>query len=106
LLVAAMTTSPDVRDLAAAYLPWAAFTALSGVLAFQMDGVFLGATWSHDLRNMMLASFAVFIAALALLVPAFGNAGLWGALHLFLLMRGLSLAALLPKRTRAAFAGA
>ncbi|MCO5147326.1 MAG: MATE family efflux transporter [Aquamicrobium sp.] len=106
LLIAAMTTSPDVRDLAAAYLPWAAFTAVSGVLAFQMDGVFIGATWSRDLRNMMLASFAVFIAALALLVPAFGNAGLWGALHLFLLARGLSLAALLPKRTRAAFAEA
>ena len=105
LLIAAMTTSPDVRDLAAAYLPWAAFTAVSGVLAFQMDGVFMGATWSHDLRNMMLAAFAVFIAALALLVPAFGNAGLWGALHLFLLTRGLSLAALLPKRTQAAFAG-
>lgn len=105
MLIAAMTTSPDVRDLAAAYLPWAALTAVSGVLAFQMDGVFMGATWSRDLRNMMLAAFAVFIAALALLVPAFGNAGLWGALHLFLLMRGLSLAALLPKRTQAAFAG-
>lgn len=104
-LIAAMTTSPDVRDLATACLPWAAFTAISGVLAFQMDGVFLGATWSRDLRNMMLASFAVFIAALALLVPIFGNAGLWAALHLFLLVRGLSLAALLPNRTRAAFAG-
>lgn len=100
-----MTTSPDVRGLAAAYLPWAAFTAVSGVLAFQMDGVFMGATWSRDLRNMMLASFAVFIAAPALLAPAFGNAGLWGALHLFLLVRGLSLASLLPKRTQAAFAG-
>lgn len=105
LLIAAMTTSPDVRDLAAAYLPWAAFTAVSGVLAFQMDGVFMGATWSGHLRNMMLASFAVFLAALALLVPLFGNAGLWGALHLFLLARGLSLATLLPKRTQAAFAG-
>ncbi len=105
LLIAAMTTSPDVRDMAAAYLPWAAFTAVGGVLAFQMDGVFMGATWSRDLRNMMLASFAVFIAALVLLAPAFGNAGLWGALHLFLLARGLSLASLLPKRTQAAFAG-
>jgi len=67
--------------------------------------VFMGATWSGHLRNMMLASFAVFLAALALLVPVFGNAGLWGALHLFLLARGLSLATLLPKRTQAAFAG-
>lgn len=106
LLIAAMTTSSDVRDLATVYLPWAAFTAVSGVLAFQMDGVFMGATWSRDLRNMMLASFAVFVAALVLLVPAFGNVGLWGALHLFLLTRGLSLAVLLPRRTQAAFARA
>ena len=38
------------------YIPWAAFTAVSGVLAFQMDGVFIGATWSRDMRNMMLLS--------------------------------------------------
>ena len=103
LLIAALTTAPELRDLAGLYLPWAGFTAVTGVLAFQMDGVFMGATWSRDLRNMMLASFAVFIAALVLLVPAFGNAGLWGALHLFRLARGLSLAALLPGRIRAAF---
>ncbi|TIQ39281.1 MAG: MATE family efflux transporter, partial [Mesorhizobium sp.] len=49
-LVALVTTSADVRVAADAYLPWAAFTALSGVLAFQMDGVFIGATWSRDMR--------------------------------------------------------
>ena len=54
-------------QLPATYLPWAAFTALSGVLAFQMDGVFIGATWSRDMRNMMLLSFLVFVAALSAL---------------------------------------
>ncbi len=59
-LIAVITTAEDVRAAAATYLPWAALTALSGVLAFQMDGVFIGATWSRDMRNMMLASFVVF----------------------------------------------
>ncbi|BCH27249.1 MATE family efflux transporter [Mesorhizobium sp. L-8-3] len=102
-LVALVTTAPDVRAAAGTYLPWAAFTAVSGVLAFEMDGVFIGATWSRDMRNMMLLSFAVFLAALLTLGAAFGNHGLWGALHLFLLVRGASLLAVLPRRARSTF---
>ncbi|WP_195176492.1 MATE family efflux transporter [Mesorhizobium sp. INR15] len=102
-LVAVITTSLDVRAVADVYLPWAAFTALSGVLAFQMDGVFIGATWSRDMRNMMLLSFLAFVAALLTLAPVFGNNGLWAALHVFLLVRGLSLLAILRLRVRAAF---
>jgi Na+-driven multidrug efflux pump len=73
------------------------------VLAFQMDGVFIGATWSRDMRNMMLLSFLVFSAALLALTPAFGNAGLWAALHVFLLVRGFSLLGVLRMRARTAF---
>ncbi|MDX8462191.1 MATE family efflux transporter [Mesorhizobium humile] len=102
-LVALVTTSQEVRTIADAYLPWAAFTALSGVLAFQMDGVFIGATWSRDMRNMMLLSFLVFSAALITLAPAFGNNGLWASLHVFLLVRGVSLLAVLRLRVRTAF---
>ena len=103
-LVAIVTTAVDVRAEAARYLPWAAFTAASGVLAFQMDGVFIGATWSRDMRNMMLLSFALFVAALFLLSLWFGNHGLWAALHIFLIARGLSLLSIMPRRARAAFA--
>lgn len=103
LLIAIVTTSSEVRELAGDYLPWAAFTAVTGVLAFQMDGVFIGATWSRDMRNMMLLSFAAFLAALYVLVPMFGNSGLWMSLHVFLTMRGLSLAFMLPARARVTF---
>lgn len=101
--VALVTTAPDVRAAAAIYLPWAAFTAVSGVLAFEMDGVFIGATWSRDMRNMMLLSFAVFLVAVLTLGGLFGNHGLWAALHLFLIVRGLSLLAVLPRRVRETF---
>jgi putative MATE family efflux protein len=102
-LVALITTAAAVRAVADAYLPWATFTALSGVLAFEMDGVFIGATWSRDMRNMMLLSFLVFVAALLVLAPVFGNSGLWAALHVFLLTRGFSLLATLRVRARTAF---
>lgn len=95
-----MTTATDVRVEAKSYLVWAAITALAGVLAFQMDGVYIGATWSVDMRNMMLLSLAVFLACAYVLIPIYGNHGLWFALNLFLGLRGLSLVALLPSRAR------
>lgn len=102
-LIALITTAPEVRDLAATYLPWAALTAVTAVLAFQMDGVFIGATWSRDMRNMMLLSLALYVAAIFTLGPLFGNHGLWAALHVFLLARGLSLLAVLPRRAAQTF---
>jgi Na+-driven multidrug efflux pump len=103
-MIGLITTAPDVRAAAALYLPWAAFTALTGVLAFQMDGVFIGATWSRDMRNMMLLSFLVYAASLVALDGPFGNAGVWAALHIFLIVRGISLFSVLPARKRQAFA--
>jgi multidrug resistance protein, MATE family len=102
-LIAIVTTAPEVREEAMRYLPWAALTAVAGVLAFQMDGVYIGATWSRDMRNMMLLSFALYLAAIFTLGPAFGNHGLWAALHVFLLARGLSLLAILPSRAARTF---
>ncbi|MFC6488840.1 MATE family efflux transporter [Nitratireductor sp. GCM10026969] len=98
-----MTTAPEVRAVAGAYLPWAAFIAVSGVLAFAMDGVFIGATWSRDMRNMMLVSLAIYVACLFSLGAVFGNPGLWAALHIFMIARGLTLVSILPGRAREAF---
>ncbi|ACP23980.1 DNA-damage-inducible protein F [Sinorhizobium fredii NGR234] len=102
-LVDLLTTAPEVRALAYEFMPWAAVTALTGAMAFLMDGVFIGATWSRDMRNMMLAAFVVYGAALTVLVPAFGNHGLWAGLNLFLLLRGLFLVLLLPRRAAQTF---
>jgi len=64
-----------------------------------MDGIFIGATWSRDMRNMMLVSLAAFVAATYALSPL-GNHGLWIALHVFLLVRGFSLLLILRERMR------
>ncbi|WP_442792868.1 MATE family efflux transporter [Rhizobium sp. SL86] len=103
LVIAVLSTSVAVRETAALYLPLAALTGITGALAFHMDGIFIGATWSREMRNMMLASLAGYCASLALLVPAFGNTGLWISLNLFLLMRGGFLALLLPRKTASTF---
>jgi MATE family multidrug resistance protein len=104
LLIALMTTAPEVRQGAETYLLWAVLTPLFGVLAFQMDGIFIGATWSSTMRNMMLASLAVYLAAYYLLFPLLGNHGLWGAFLLFFGMRGITLLAACRRRAAETFA--
>jgi multidrug resistance protein, MATE family len=102
-IIQLLTTSEAVRQEAYVYLGWAAVTGLAGALAFQMDGVFIGATWSREMRNMMLVSFAGYCVSLAVLMPMMGNHGLWLSLNLFLLMRGFFLAAMVPRKARQSF---
>lgn len=105
-LISVLTTSPEVRQTAMTYLPWAAVTGLTGALAFLMDGVFIGATWSSDMRNRMMMSFAGYLAALAVFVPLFGNHGLWLAMNGFVLFRGFFLAMLVKPRADQTFRAA
>ncbi|MDO3434713.1 MATE family efflux transporter [Rhizobium sp. CBN3] len=105
-LISVLTTSPEVRQAAETYLPWAAITGLTGALAFLMDGVFIGATWSVDMRNRMLISFAGYLAMLAVFVPLFGNHGLWLGMNAFLLFRGFFLAMLVKPRADQTFRAA
>jgi len=90
-LVAALTDLDDVRALARDYLPWLALMPLIGVASYQLDGIFVGLTRGRDMRNTMVLSFIVYLGALAALVPAFGNHGLWAAFIIFLAARGTTL---------------
>jgi MATE family multidrug resistance protein len=90
-IIDAMVSGADVRETARTYFLWVALTPLAAVMAFLLDGIFAGATWTKDIRNMMLISVAVFIAAWAALTPFLGNHGLWIAFLLFLIARSVTL---------------
>ncbi len=90
-----MTSSPEVRAAAREMLFYTSLAGLAGVLAFGFDGVFIGATWTRDMRNLMLAALTVYFAAWVLL-QSLGNAGLWIALLVFLIARGLLQSARYP----------
>jgi len=102
-IIDVMTTSVEVRETALQYLVWAALTPIVGVWCFQLDGVFIGATRTADMRNMMILSFLVYVGAWAVLKPLFANHGLWAALHVFYVVRAASLLARLPALQRATF---
>lgn len=96
-----MTTSQEIRSIAREYLLWCALSPIAGFLAFQCDGIYIGATRTKDMRNFMILSLAVYLGAAALLVPAYGNHGLWAALTIFFLARGATLGLRLPALIRA-----
>ncbi len=99
-LVAIMATSPEVRSVTAAYLPWMALLPFAGVGAWMLDGIFIGAMRTRDIRNMMAISFAAYLLAVLLLVGEFGNHGLWAALSIYFVARGVTLAARYPSLER------
>lgn len=92
VVIDAMTTAPEVRIAARDYLLWLVAVPVVGTAAWMLDGVFIGATRTRDMRDMMALSLLVYGAALAVLLPAFGNHGLWLALLVSYAARGTTLA--------------
>jgi MATE family multidrug resistance protein len=105
LLIEMMTASVEVRRIARDYLPFVIFAPLLGVFAFAYDGVYIGATWARDMRNLMVLSLLIFLSAW-LALRSFGNAGLWGALLVHYAARGGLEALRYPALFRASFATA
>jgi len=100
--IAIMTASDDVRRLARDFLIFVTISPLLSVFAFAFDGVYIGATWARDMRNLMVASLVIFLLAWWAL-RGFGNAGLWGALLAFYAARGGLEAARYPALLKASF---
>ncbi len=96
-LIDLMSTSPDVREAGRTFLFWAALAPIIGVASWMFDGIYIGATWTRDMRNAMLQSVAIYVVALFVLVPAFGNHGLWAALMVLNLARGVTMGWRYPK---------
>lgn len=90
-IVALMAKSEEVRAEAARFLPFVALAPLVGAPAFMLDGIFIGATRTRDMRNAVAVALALYLAALWPLVALFGAEGLWIGLLLFLGLRGVTL---------------
>ncbi len=97
-----VTTSPDVRNAARQFLVFAAVSPLAGAAAFAFDGIYVGATWTRSMRNLMLVALSAYLAVL-FLTQGFGNTALWVALLIFLAARGLGQALLYPALARWTF---
>ena len=96
-LIALLTGLPEVRETAAAYLPWMVVMPLIAVWSYLLDGVFIGATAIREMRNSIFAGLAAYLPTWwltqALLPESLTNHGLWFAFTLFAVVRSAVLGA-------------
>ncbi len=105
-LIDLLTTAPEVRSAARSYLPWLVVAPVLGIASWMFDGIFIGATLTGRMRRAMIESVGLYVLALLLLVPVFGNNGLWAALMVLNVARGLTMARFYPEAAATARRGA
>jgi len=91
------TSIESVVEIALNFLPWMIISPLISVWSFQLDGIFIGAGYTREMRDAMLLSMLSYLVLLAVLVPYWGNHGLFLALSLFMLIRSLTLGFYYPR---------
>ena len=97
-----LTTSGPVRAEARHYLPWLVVAPLVGIASWMLDGIFIGATRTREMRNAMLVSVGCYAVMVAVLPQVLGNNGLWAALMGLNALRGLTMWRLYPRVVQAA----
>ena len=90
LIIATLTSQADLAGMTLAHWHWVALLAPVGFMAFQMDGIFIGATRSREMRNAMILAFAGFLLAV-LVAGGYGLNGLLAAFTIYLGLRGITL---------------
>jgi len=91
-VIGIMTTAQDVRDATLVFLPYMVASPFVGAASWMLDGVFIGATRTADMRNMMAISAAIYFATVIPLMAAFDNHGLWIGMLISFVVRGATLA--------------
>jgi MATE family multidrug resistance protein len=100
-IIDAMTGLELVRAASREFLPWAALYPIVSVWCFQLDGIYIGATRTPEMRNGMALALVGFLALGHALMPLAGNHGLWAAFTAFAAFRGAILAWWYPRLLRA-----
>ncbi len=93
LLIAVMTDQPEIQAAAETYLVWIVIYPLLAIWCYQLDGIFIGATQTAEMRNAMILSLGVFVVAILTLPDLFGNHGLWASLSILNIARTVTLGA-------------
>jgi MATE family multidrug resistance protein len=82
---------PEIRDVAKIYLPWLIAAPLLSVWCFLYDGVYVGITRAREMCIVMIFSTLLVFLPAWYLFSAWGNHGLWLALMLFMVSRGVGM---------------
>ena len=99
-IIALLTGLDEVREMAYNYLPWLIAMPLVSFVSYLFDGIFIGAMMTKAMRNTMLFSLFVVFLPVWYFTRYMGNHGLWLAMTVFMLARGLSMMVVYKRRER------
>lgn len=91
MIINLLTNIETIRNISSNYLTWIIILPLLSIWSFQLDGIFIGATAGSSMRNGMIISVISYVLAIFILIPLWGNHGLWAAYSIFMIMRAITL---------------
>ncbi len=98
-----LTQDSAVQIIAQDHAIYAGIYIIFSFVAFQLDGVFIGATRSKEMRNATVLSLLILVGLGTFTAQQYGNIGLWLAFIAFVITRGIGLGFYLPKLIREVF---
>ncbi len=84
-----LTKDTTVIETAKQYLFWSYLVPFAGFAAFIYDGIYIGATASTAMRNIMFIATSAFFIVYYPISSSLENNALWLAFIIFLILRGL-----------------
>ena len=70
---------------------WVIFIPPIASFCYQLDGIFIGATQTKEMRNAMIVSVVLFITISLFLIEKLNNYGVWFSLFIFMILRASTL---------------
>ena len=87
LIVAQLTDLPEVRTAANELLFLAAIYVMFSFAAFQLDGIFIGASYTRQMRNAAFISLVIYLLVWWVVIDRYGVNGLWWAMIIYVSAR-------------------
>ena len=100
LMISALTDIQAIREEASNSLILIAIYIFLSVAAFQLDGIFIGASFTAQMRDAATISLLVFLFACWILVPSYQIEGLWWAMIVYVVARAGALLIFYPSLRR------
>ena len=86
-----LTDLDFLRYLSYKYVVWVIIIPTIASFCYQLDGIFLGATQTKELRNSMIISVILYVILSIFLTQNLDNYGVWFSLTLFMILRASTL---------------
>ena len=96
-IINSLTDLDYLRFLSYSYVIWVIIIPPVASFCYQLDGIFIGASQTADMRNCMIISVFLFILFSLYLIENLHNHGIWLALLFFMIIRSLTLNFFYPK---------